>query len=210
MYSMLIDGFKICLLGLWLSGCSGLRLGTTQSDPLPGTASAADATKQTRSFKLGTGDVIDIKVFREPELAGIYRVNPHAEITFPLIGQVKLTGKDPYQIAEEIRARLANGYLQNPQVTVFVREYHSQKVHILGQVAKAGSQGFQPGMTIIQAVASAGGFTNLAATNRVRVTRVIEGAEQKYIIPVGDIRNGNAPNFTLRPGDIVYIPEAIF
>ena len=191
------------------SACSFLRLGTGASDPLPTTKSVQE-NKTTKKFSLGTGDVIDIKVFREPELAGVYRINAYTEISFPLIGQVKLSGKDPYQISEEIRARLANGYLQNPQVTVFVREYNSQKVHVLGQVTKAGSQGFQPGMTIIQALASAGGFTKLAATNRVRVTRVIKGTERKYVIPVGDIRTGNAPDFSLLPGDIVYIPEAMF
>ena len=196
---------------LVVSACSSLRLGTGASDPLPRpSGEKISRAEGAKKFSLGTGDVIDIKVFREPELAGVYRVNAYTEINFPLIGQVKLQGKDPYQISEEIRARLANGYLQNPQVTVFVREYNSQKVHVLGQVAKAGSQGFQPGMTIIQAVASAGGFTKLAATNRVRVTRVVKGSERKYVIPVGDIRTGNAPDFSLLPGDIVYIPEAIF
>jgi len=209
---MNLMGMKTKVIGMIfisVTACSSLRLGTSTSDPLP-KAAAVTQKIQARNFKLGTGDVINIKVYREPELAGIYRVNNHAEITFPLIGQVKLTGKDPYQIAEEIRARLSDGYLQNPQVTVFVSEYNSQKVHVLGQVSKAGSQGFQPGMTIIQAVATAGGFTKLAATNRVRVTRVVEGAEQKYVIPVGDIRSGNAPDFSLQPGDIVYIPEAMF
>jgi polysaccharide biosynthesis/export protein len=197
------------ILLIMSTSCSALRLGTGESDPLP-TRIVVQKPASTEKFSLGTGDVIDIKVFREPELAGVYRVNAYSEITFPLIGQVQLTGKEPYQISEEIRARLSDGYLQNPQVTVFVREYHSQKVHVLGQVSKAGSQGFQPGMTIIQAVASAGGFTKLAATNRVRVTRVIEGTERKYVIPVGDIRTGNAPDFSLLPGDIVYIPEAMF
>ncbi|MEE2904685.1 MAG: polysaccharide biosynthesis/export family protein, partial [Myxococcota bacterium] len=182
------------------SACSTLRLGSADIDPLP-TQTANETTSLIGNYPLGTGDVIDIKVFREPELAGVYRLSSNGEISFPFIGAVRVDGKTAYELGEEIRIRLASGYLNNPQVTVFVREYHSQKVHILGQVAKAGTQGFQPGMTIIQAVATAGGFTKLASTNRVRVTRVVKGNEKKYLIPVGDIRNGNAPDFSLLPGD---------
>ena len=191
------------------SACSTLRLGSEDIDPLP-KQSTDEVQSLVGNYPLGTGDVIDIKVFREPELAGMYRLNSNGEISFPFIGSVRVDGKTAFELGEEIRTRLASGYLQNPQVTVFVREYHSQKVHILGQVAKAGTQGFQPGMTIIQAVATAGGFTKLASTNRVRVTRVVKGNEKKYLIPVGDIRNGNAPDFSLLPGDIVFVPEAIF
>ena len=191
------------------SACSTLRLGSADMDPLP-KQSTDEAESLVGNYPLGTGDVIDIKVFREPELAGVYRLNSNGEISFPFIGSVRVDGKTAFELGEEIRTRLASGYLNNPQVTVFVREYHSQKVHILGQVAKAGTQGFQPGMTIIQAVATAGGFTKLASTNRVRVTRVVKGNEKKYLIPVGDIRNGNAPDFSLLPGDIVFVPEAIF
>ena len=120
---------------------------------------------------LGVGDVVDIKVYREPDLAGIYRVGQAGAIDFPLIGSVRLAGRDAHEVANEIRSRLGDGYLQQPQVMIFVREYNSRKIHVLGQVTKAGSFGFKSGMSIIEAVAEAGGFTKLASTNRVRVTR---------------------------------------
>ena len=190
------------------SACSTLRLGSADIDPLP-KQSTNEAASLVGNYPLGTGDVIDIKVFREPELAGVYRLNSNGEISFPFIGSVRVDGKTAFELGEEIRARLASGYLHNPQVTVFVREYHSQKVHILGQVTKAGTQGFQPGMTIIQAVATAGGFTKLpqqtasALLALSKETRKIPHSCRRYT-------KRNAPDFSLLPGDIVFVPEAIF
>lgn len=171
---------------------------------------AAPEVKTVEDTALGESDVVEIKVFREPDLAGVYRVAPSGEIDFPFIGKVIVLGKDANAVAEEIRARLADGFLKNPQVSVFVREHNSQKIHVLGQVNKAGTFSYQPGMTIVEAITLAGGFTKLAATNRVRVTRVIESKEQVFDVPVGDIGSGKAPNFQLRAGDIVFAAEAIF
>lgn len=192
------------LLGV-APGCAGTREVEAQRPPvLPD-----DATALPKKQNLGDGDVVEIKVFREPELAGVYRVS-RDEIEFPLIGRVALTGKEANAVAEEIRARLADGFLKQPQVTVFVREHNSRKVHVLGQVNRPGSFPYEAGMTVIQAVTNAGGFGELASSNKVLVTRVVDGAEQKFMVPVGDIGRGNAPNFQLEPGDIVFVPEAIF
>ena len=87
-----------------------------------------------------------------------------------------------------------------------MRERTSQKVHVLGQVEKAGTFGFRSGMSVIEAITYAGGFTKLAATNRVKVTR----GEHEFEVPAGEIAQGKAPNVPLEPGDIVYVPEAIF
>lgn len=158
--------------------------------------------------ELGEGDVVEIKVFREPDFAGIYRISEKGSINFPLIGSVVVIGHTASSVAEEIRTRLADGYLTQPQVTVFVRETKSQKVHVLGEVNKPGTFVYEAGMTVIQAVTNAGGFAKLASPNSVRITR--EGIDRKFVLRVGDIRSGNAPNFKLQPGDIVYVPEAIF
>lgn len=159
---------------------------------------------------LGAGDVIEIRVYREPDLDGVYRVNDAGDLVFPLIGKIALKGKNAEQVAGEIRDRLADGFLKDPQVTVFVREHNSQKIHVLGQVNKPGTFVYEPAMTVIQAITNAGGFTKLAATNSVKLTRVIDGKEQSYELQVGDIGKGSAPNFDLRPGDIIFVPEAIF
>ncbi len=160
---------------------------------------------------LGPGDVLEVKVFREQELDGVYRVSAQGTVDFPLIGSLGVLGKRPDELGEELRKRLAAGFLVDPQVTVFVREMNSQKVHVLGQVNKAGTFPYDLGMSVIQAITNAGGFTKLAATNRVTLTRIdVDGQKKTYRVPVGDIGSGQAVNVQLRPGDIIYVPEAIF
>ncbi len=160
------------------------------------------------SAGLAEGDVIEIKVFREPDLGGVYRLSEEGEVSLPLIGKVSFLGKEATQVAREIKDRLADGYLKQPEVTVFVRENNSRQIHVLGQVNKAGTFKYVAGMSVIQAITNAGGFTSIAATNSVRVTRL--RIEKPFIVRVGDIRKGDAPNFELSPGDIVFVPEAIF
>ncbi|MBX2812202.1 MAG: polysaccharide export protein [Myxococcales bacterium] len=159
---------------------------------------------------LGQGDVIQVSVFREHELDGVFRVGAEGDIHFPLIGRVEVLGKRPEQVATDISSRLDGDYLRAPQVTVLVREQNSRKVHVFGQVGKAGTFSYQSGMTVIEAITNAGGFGELAAPNRTRVTRVISGSERVFELAAGDIGEGRAPNFPLKPGDIVFVPEAIF
>lgn len=159
---------------------------------------------------LGHGDVIHVKVFREPDLDGVFRVGAGGDIDFPLIGRVEVVGKRPEEVASNIRGRLAGDYLRSPQVSVLVQEQNSRKVHVFGQVGSAGTFSYRSNMTVIEAITSAGGFSALAAPNRTRVTRVIDGSERVFELAAGDIGEGKAPNFFLSPGDIVFVPEAIF
>lgn len=159
---------------------------------------------------LGPGDVLEVKVFREPDLSGTFSVGGTGIVDFPLVGPVDVEGKSPDAIASELRRRLSDGYLMDPHVSVFIKEHMSQKVHVLGEVQKSGSFSYTSGMSIIEAITTAGGFTKLAATNRVKVTRSQGTQEKTFEVQAGDIGSGNAPNFMLEPGDIVYVPEAIF
>jgi polysaccharide export outer membrane protein len=198
---------RTSLAFLLLAGCATPRAednNTNQemaSESLPAELQAA---------ALGPGDIIEIKVFREPDLAGVYRVGPDGSLDFPLVGRIDLLGKQADEIGELIRARLASGYLKDPQVSVFVKEFNSQKIHVFGQVTKAGTFTYEPRMTIIQAITNAGGFSRLASPNKVSVTRNYGDRERTFVLRVGDIGQGSSPNFELRPGDIVFVPEAIF
>ena len=100
--------------------------------------------------------------------------------------------------------------MRDPQVSVLVKEYNSKKVFVFGEVQKPGTFIFEDGMSIVQAVTIAGGFTKTAARNSTSVTRHIRGQEVKVKVNVQDIALGKAPNFTLEPGDIVYVPESLF
>jgi polysaccharide export outer membrane protein len=112
--------------------------------------------------------------------------------------------------AEKLRSCLADGYIRNAQVSVIIKEYNSKKVFVFGEVQKPGTFVYEDGMSIIQAVTLAGGFTKTASQNGTSVTRLVDGQEVKVKVPVQDIALGKAPNFGLRPGDIVFVPESLF
>lgn len=159
---------------------------------------------------LGSGDLLEVRVFQEPDLSGPFRLSPEGTIDFPLCGKVKLSGMTSSQAADALTACLHQNYLKRPEVTVLIREYNSKKIFIFGEVQKPGTFPYDENMSIIQAVTLAGGFTRLASKNNTQVTRLIEGQEKKVRVPVDDIGVGREPNFQLLPGDIVFVPESLF
>ncbi len=164
----------------------------------------------TSSSTLGPGDVFEVKIYDEKDLSGIYRVASSGAINFPLIGKVHIEGMTSSDAADQIQSRLGAKYLKNPQVNIFIKEYNSKKVSVFGQVNKPGTFKYEDRMTVIQAVSMAGGFTNLAAKDDTNVTRLVSGSEHKYPVPVESIAQGQAKNFLLEPGDIIYVPESIW
>ncbi|HET7825288.1 MAG TPA: polysaccharide biosynthesis/export family protein [Anaeromyxobacter sp.] len=188
-------------VALAAAGCS--RRARTALDEAPVAAA-------TGTSSLGPGDVVEVRVYQEPELSGVYQVGRDGDVIFPLCKRVPLTGLSPNAAAERIRACLAEGFMRDPQVSVLVKEYNSKKVFVFGEVQKPGTFTFEEGMTIVQAVTLAGGFTKTASQNSTSVTRRVNGQEVKVKVNVQDIALGKAPNFALEPGDIVYVPESLF
>jgi protein involved in polysaccharide export with SLBB domain len=190
------------------AGCSRrAREGGAQPSPAAPTFISDEAAGATT---LGPGDVVEIRVYGEPELSGIYRVGAEGDVVFPLCQRVALRGLSPNDAAGRLRGCLAERFMRDPQVSVLVKEYNSKKVFVFGEVQKPGTFVFEDGMSIVQAVTVAGGFTKTAAQNSTSVTRRVNGQEQKIKVNVQDIALGKAPNFTLEPGDIVFVPESLF
>jgi len=182
--------------------------GCTRRSATPPPAEAPDV--QTLASTLGSGDVLEVRVYREPEISGIYQVGSDGDVVFPLCQRVEVAGQTANGAADRFRACLAASFMRDPQVTVVVKEYNSKKVFVFGEVQKPGTFIFQDGMSIVQAVTIAGGFTRTASQNATSVTRRVKGQETKLKVKVQDIALGKAPNFTLEPGDIVFIPESLF
>lgn len=157
---------------------------------------------------LGPGDVFEVRVYGESSLTGMHRVSSEGSIQFPLVGEIRVAGLSPTEVATRLQSELMNGYLKNPFVTVLVKEYQSKKIYVLGQVVKPGTFPYEGQMNIVQAITLAGGFTPLAKKNSVIVTRVDAGQERSIRVPVERISEGLAPNFQLQPGDIVFVPES--
>jgi len=159
---------------------------------------------------LGAGDMFEVRVFRQDDMTGTYSVSSEGTISFPLVGEMAVAGKTPADVERELRERLAEGYLQNPQVSVLVKEYKSKKISVFGQVREPGTFAYSEGMTVVEAVAQAGGFTDLARKNAVSVTRAVGKEKTKFTVPVEDIGEGKADNFYLRPGDVVFVPRRLW
>jgi polysaccharide export outer membrane protein len=170
----------------------------------------AIAKARGTSSTLGSGDLLEVRVYQETDLSGAFRVSPEGLIDYPLCGKVSVLNMTSSQAADAITACLKNGFLKNPQVTVLVREYTSKKVFVLGEISKPGTFPYEENMSIIQAVTLAGGFTKLAAKNGTSVTRLVQGQETRVRVPVADIEQGREKNFQLLPGDIVFVPESFF
>ena len=156
---------------------------------------------------IGPGDLFDVRVYGETSLSSSYEVAPDGSINFPLIGVVKVQGKTPPQIERELEARLAEGYIKQPSVSVRVTEYRSRRVSIFGQVRSPGTFPYTENMSVVEAITKAGGFTGMARKNAVKVTRVVEGKSSVIIVAVDEIGKGRAPNFLMHPGDNVLVEE---
>lgn len=159
---------------------------------------------------LGPGDIFEVRVYDEPELSGTYRVSESGTIEFPLIGTIEVQRTTQSTLGHHL-TELLRRYLKDPHVSIYVKEYNSQKIFVFGQVQKPGTFKYEQGMNIVEAITLAGGFGRLADERGTFVTRKsTTGTEQQIKVSVPAIGEGREPNLTLQPGDIVYVPEVIF
>jgi polysaccharide biosynthesis/export protein len=160
---------------------------------------------------LGPGDVLEIVIYYgNHESKAQYRLGPSGQISVQFIGKVSAGGMTAAQLEEDVRAKLADGYLRDPIVSLTVLETNSRKLSIFGQIHKSGTIRFVQGMTIVDAIAQSGGFTPMAKKNEVQVTRLVSGKKITYTVPVQLIGEGRRPNFPMVAGDLVFVPERIF
>lgn len=160
--------------------------------------------------RLTTDDVLEVRVYSEPDLSGSYRVSADGTIDYPFAGRVVVAGLRTGEIQTLLTKKLKEGYLRNPQVSVMVKEWNNNRVIVMGQVQKPGAVAYFQNMTIVDAIASAGGFTGIAAKNSVTLRREENGAVHSRQCPVADISEGRASNVVLRPKDIVVVEERMF
>jgi protein involved in polysaccharide export with SLBB domain len=160
--------------------------------------------------RVGMDDTFDVRVYGEPELSGAFRVATDGTIDYPLAGRIQVSGLRTGEIQKLLVDRLKDRYLKDPQVVVTIKERNSQKISVLGQVARPGQVGYYPNMTIVDAIASAGGFTGIAAKNSVNLRREVAGKIETHIYPVADISEGRSQNVQVLPGDVLVVDERVF
>lgn len=158
-------------------------------------------------------DLLRIVVFQEPDLERQVRISQEYTINLPLIGSVDLQGKSVRQAEELIRARYDADFLKNPQITITVMEYTPRTVQVLGAVNQPGAIAFTPEqqMTIMEAIARAGGQARIADIRRVRLTRqMAEGKTEIFTINLDDLMKGaSTEKWPLLKGDVIFVPERI-
>jgi polysaccharide export outer membrane protein len=168
-------------------------------------------TSVPTSAGLGAGDVFEVRVYGEEELSAQYRVEQDGTIDFPFLGRVPVEGQEPREVASAIATGLREReILVNPQVTVFVAESNSLRVSVMGAVARPGTFPVTPGMTVVQAISTAGGFTALASQNDAVLTRRVGDGVRRFTVPVRRISDGREADIPLQGGDIIFIPERAF
>jgi len=169
-----------------------------------------ESARGAASSAVRPGDALEIRVFDEDRFGGEFQVGDDGAIDFPMVGSLDVTGKTKDEVARLLEQRLADGFLNNPQVSVQVKQRGNREVSVLGQVNKSGSLDYRDGLTVVQAVSLAGGLGAFAAPSRVKVTRRTGVGDETVTFEVSlpAIVNGKAEDLVLRPGDIVFVPES--
>jgi polysaccharide export outer membrane protein len=178
------------------------QLQASSKDAPPSRSATADP-----NYVIGPQDVIDISVWKEPELSRSVPVRPDGKISLPLVNDVQAAGLTPGQLGAQITSDLTK-YMTSPQVTVIVAQINSQRIYVLGEVTRAGSYTLLPDMTVLQALSDAGGFTAFANSKRIYVLRQDNGKQQKIPFNYKDVISGKDPsqNVALRAGDTIIVP----
>ncbi len=161
---------------------------------------------------VGPGDVFTMEIVGERDLPKEYQISADGSVDVPYIHTIKVAGLEAPEVARLIRQRMMDKkILSDPSVIVQVKEYHSRRITMLGQIAKPGSFAYSPGMTLIQAVSLAGGFTSISDTDRVNITRKTDsGRTFTAVLSVGTIMEGKSADVPLQAGDQIYVHERLF
>ncbi|HBE88044.1 MAG TPA: polysaccharide biosynthesis protein [Elusimicrobia bacterium] len=165
------------------------------------------------NYKVQAGDLLEIAVFQEKDMARTVRVSGNGTITFPLAGNIKLADLSVPE-AEAMLAQALSEFIINPQVTVLIREYSNKQVYVLGEVKKPGSITLpvERRLTVLEAITLAGGFTDLAAQDKTKVLRNANGQNLTIQVEISKItkQGDKSADIFLEPNDTVFVPQSFF
>lgn len=176
------------------------------------TASELDFQKEINevsSFQVQPGDRLDVLVYREDDLSGVYEVDPAGRINYPLIGEIQAAGLEIEKFREALTVRLKE-YLLNPQVSISRAEGNIKSISVLGRVSSPGIYDYIPGSTLMRLISTAGGFADSASKKKIRIIRMVNGAKQVMEVNASDIIKEGKKDPDIKPGDIIFVPESIF
>ena len=159
------------------------------------------------AYKIGPLDVLEVSVFKVPDLSRTIQVADSGTINLPLVGEVPAAGRTAQDVERDLTKRLGAKYLQSPQVNVYVKEYNSQRVTIEGSVKKPGVYPIRGDASLLQIIATAEGLTD-TAQSEVAVFRNVDGKRTAAKFDVGEIRSGTLQDPKLVQGDVVIVSDS--
>jgi polysaccharide export outer membrane protein len=165
----------------------------------------SQSTPGSDGYRIGPQDVLEISVYQSADLTKLVQVAETGTINVPLLGDVQAGGLTARELENSLRAKLGEKYFQRPQVTVFIREYVSQRVVVEGAVRNPGVYPFRGPVSLLQLIASAGGVSDVADGSDVMVFRTAGGTRQAARFDIDEIKAGRAKNPAIMQGDIVIV-----
>lgn len=197
----------VAILGFVLVGACADRRGGT----IPYNVSNFGAPDQgavvplASDYKIAPLDTLTVKVYQVDNLSGDYLVDMRGKISMPLVGDIMAAGETPEQLSQLLEKKLGAKYLQDPDISVAIKESAGRNVTVDGAVNKAGAYPVLGPTTLIQAVALAGGTSDDANAHRVAIFRTIGGQREAAAFDLVSIRHGQMPDPAIYPGDIVVV-----
>lgn len=193
------------------SGSAALSGSGSIAGPASGTVSSRSAASMPIAgtpFLVGIDDVLSVSVWHEPDLSRSVSVRPDGKISLPLVGEIQASGRSVLDLQHEIRSSLST-FVKDPEVVVIVTEIRSQRINVIGQVARAGAFPLTQSMGVLDAIALAGGLKEFAKRKQIYVLRsTASGQRERLSYSYGDVLKGNASakEIVLQPRDTVVVP----
>jgi len=174
--------------------------------PASGHSTMPAPSAAERAYVIGAEDVLNISVWKEPELSTTLPVRTDGKISLPLLSDVNAAGLTPMQLAGALREQFKR-YVADPRVTVVVTQMNHQRVYVIGEVLRHGPIQLLPGMTVLQALATSG-LSQFANTKKIYVLRTADGHQQKVPVNYKQLIRGQDTNqnIALKPGDTIVVP----
>ncbi len=199
---------KLAILVLVFILTCGVGASSSRPAKAKSTPAAQPPSVALDEYVIGPDDLLVVNVWKEPEISRSVLVRPDGRISLPLIGDLPANGRTPVQLRDDIKLQL-RGYLSDPEVTVIVQEARSRKFNILGEVEHPGSYALGKSMTVLDAIAMAGGFREFAKTTKVFILRANpDGSHTRIPFNYKEAIRGTALNQNpeLQPHDTVVVP----
>ena len=196
--SRMVRSIALSVVVIGLAACAHAETSTAGASQ-PGVAG---------EYVIGAADVLRVTVWRNPELSVEVPVRPDGMISVPLVNDVQAEGVTPTALQAVLTDRISE-YISNPVITVVVLQVNSKRAHVLGEVIRSGPVSLETDMRVLDAIASAGGFSPFANKKKIRIIRTTNGSEQEHRFDYHAFLKGKAPdtNLLLRPGDTIVVPD---